>query len=93
MRIVTARVNHETNTFSPLATPLAAFNPLWGAEALAAGRGSTTAGAPGSGVISAARTIRSTTSSGRAFRCSSSVKTRNSLDLVMGKGTGGSGLQ
>ena len=43
MRIVTARVNHETNTFSPLATPLAAFNPLWGTEALAAGRGSTTA--------------------------------------------------
>ncbi|MCJ2046715.1 M81 family metallopeptidase [Methylobacterium sp. J-078] len=43
MRIVTARVNHETNTFSPLATPLAAFDPLWGAEALAAGRGSTTA--------------------------------------------------
>lgn len=43
MRIVTARVNHETNTFSPLATPLAAFNPLWGAEALAAGRDATTA--------------------------------------------------
>ncbi|POR44550.1 M81 family metallopeptidase [Methylobacterium sp. V23] len=43
MRIVTARVNHETNTFSPLATPLAAFNPLWGDAALAAGRDSTTA--------------------------------------------------
>lgn len=43
MRIVTARVNHETNTFSPLATPLAAFNPLWGADALAAGQGATTA--------------------------------------------------
>ncbi|MCJ2032937.1 M81 family metallopeptidase [Methylobacterium sp. J-068] len=43
MRIVTARVNHETNTFSPLATPLAAFNPVWGGEALAAARGSTTA--------------------------------------------------
>jgi microcystin degradation protein MlrC len=43
MRIVTARVNHETNTFSPLATPLAAFNPLWGADALAAGRGAATA--------------------------------------------------
>ncbi|TXN81501.1 M81 family metallopeptidase [Methylobacterium sp. WL8] len=43
MRIVTARVNHETNTFSPLATPLAAFNPLWGEAALVAGRDSTTA--------------------------------------------------
>jgi microcystin degradation protein MlrC len=43
MRIVTARVNHETNTFSPLATPLAAFAPLWGEAALAAGRDSTTA--------------------------------------------------
>ncbi|KQO67978.1 M81 family metallopeptidase [Methylobacterium sp. Leaf89] len=43
MRIVTARVNHETNTFSPLATPLAAFHPLWGDAALAAGRDSTTA--------------------------------------------------
>lgn len=43
MRIVTARVNHETNTFSPLATPLSAFSPLWGDEALAAGRDATTA--------------------------------------------------
>ncbi|TXM68779.1 M81 family metallopeptidase [Methylobacterium sp. WL12] len=43
MRIVTARVNHETNTFSPLATPLAAFNPLWGEAALMAGRDSPTA--------------------------------------------------
>lgn len=43
MRIVTARVNHETNTFSALSTPLPAFNPLWGADALAAGRESTTA--------------------------------------------------
>lgn len=43
MRIVTARVNHETNTFSALSTPLPAFNPLWGADALATGRDSTTA--------------------------------------------------
>ena len=43
MRIVTARLNHETNTFSPLVTPLGAFNPLWGAAALEAGRVSTTA--------------------------------------------------
>ena len=43
MRIVAARVNHETNTFSPLATPLTAFNPRWNADALTAGRGSATA--------------------------------------------------
>lgn len=43
MRIVTARVNHETNTFSPLATPLTSFNPLWGDDALAAGRDASTA--------------------------------------------------
>lgn len=43
MRIVTARVNHETNTFSPVATPLSAFSPQWGKDALAAARGSATA--------------------------------------------------
>lgn len=43
LRIVIARVNHETNTFSPLKTPLGAFNPLWGEEALAAADGSATA--------------------------------------------------
>ncbi|ACA15317.1 MlrC domain protein [Methylobacterium sp. 4-46] len=43
MRIVTARLNHETNTFSPLATPLAAFRPVWGEEARTAGTGSATA--------------------------------------------------
>lgn len=43
MRIVTARLNHETNTFSPLATPLEAFRPLWGEAARAAGTGSATA--------------------------------------------------
>ncbi|WP_336490232.1 M81 family metallopeptidase [Methylobacterium nigriterrae] len=43
MRIVTARLNHETNTFSPLATPLAAFSPLWGEAARVAGEGSATA--------------------------------------------------
>jgi len=30
---VIARFQHETNTFSPIATPLAAFNPLWGQDA------------------------------------------------------------
>jgi microcystin degradation protein MlrC len=43
MRIVTARLNHETNTFSPLATPIAAFRPLWGDAAREAGTGSATA--------------------------------------------------
>jgi len=30
---VIARFQHETNTFSPIPTPLEAFNPLWGADA------------------------------------------------------------
>lgn len=43
MRIVIARQNHETNTFSPVPTPLAAFRPLYGTEALAEARGMKTA--------------------------------------------------
>lgn len=43
MRIVIARQNHETNTFSPVPTPLAAFRPVYGAEALAQARGMKTA--------------------------------------------------
>lgn len=43
MRIVIARQNHETNTFSPVPTPLAAFRPLYGAEALAEAQGMKTA--------------------------------------------------
>lgn len=42
MRIVTARVNHETNTFSPVPTPLESFTPRWGAEARTAAEGSPT---------------------------------------------------
>lgn len=38
-RLVLARLNHETNSFSPVPTPLAAFAPKWGAEALAAADG------------------------------------------------------
>ena len=34
MKFLIARFNHETNTFSPVATPLEAFEPLYGAEAL-----------------------------------------------------------
>lgn len=33
MKILVARLNHETNTFSPIATPLASFEPLYGFEA------------------------------------------------------------
>ena len=49
MRAVIARLNHETNTFSPVPTPLAAFGagdprgPAFGADAYAAGKGSATA--------------------------------------------------
>ena len=43
MRFVVARLNHETNTFSPVPTPLASFNPRWGKDALQAGTGSRTA--------------------------------------------------
>lgn len=39
MRIVIARQNHETNTFSPLPTPLEAFRPVWGEQALGEARG------------------------------------------------------
>ncbi len=42
MRILIAQINHETNTFSPLPTPLAAFRPLYGDAALAAARGKRT---------------------------------------------------
>ena len=45
MNIVAARMNHETNTFSPVPTPLASFGPdgpTFGAQALAQARGSRT---------------------------------------------------
>lgn len=34
MKILIARLNHETNTFSPVPTPLAAFAPTYGEDAL-----------------------------------------------------------
>jgi microcystin degradation protein MlrC len=46
MRIVAARMNHETNTFSPVPTPLSAFGPdgpTFGSAALDAARGTRTA--------------------------------------------------
>src|ERR1700693_1221392 len=49
MKVVIARLNHETNTFSPLPTPLAAFGagdphgPAFGADAYTAAHGSATA--------------------------------------------------
>ena len=30
MKLVIARLNHETNAFSPVPTPLEAFEPQWG---------------------------------------------------------------
>jgi microcystin degradation protein MlrC len=43
MKIVIARMNHETNTFSPIATPLSAFDPKYGAAALQDQQGARTA--------------------------------------------------
>lgn len=46
MRIVAARMNHETNTFSPVPTPFASFGPngpTFGSAALAAARTTRTA--------------------------------------------------
>ncbi|HQQ68833.1 MAG TPA: M81 family metallopeptidase, partial [Alicycliphilus sp.] len=43
MKILIARLNHETNTFSPVPTPLAAFNPSYGEEAYRANQGMRTA--------------------------------------------------
>jgi len=46
MKVLIARMNHETNTFSPVATPLSAFGPqgpVYGADALAANLGKRTA--------------------------------------------------
>lgn len=43
MRIVVARLNHETNTFSPVPTPLESFSPHWGEGARRFGKGSRTA--------------------------------------------------
>ncbi|MEP6656544.1 MAG: M81 family metallopeptidase [Betaproteobacteria bacterium] len=42
MRFVIARLNHETNSFSPVPTPLEAFEPQWGEAAAVAARGSRT---------------------------------------------------
>jgi microcystin degradation protein MlrC len=45
MKIVAARLNHETNTFSPVATPLSAFGPdgpTFGGAACASARGTRT---------------------------------------------------
>ena len=46
MKILLARMNHETNTFSPVATPLKSFGddgPLYGQQAYAASKGTRTA--------------------------------------------------
>lgn len=43
MHIVIARISHETNSFSPLPTPLAAFDPHWGEDARRHAQGARTA--------------------------------------------------
>lgn len=43
MKFLIARLNHETNTFSPVRTPLADFEPRYGSEALAEQRDARTA--------------------------------------------------
>lgn len=43
MRILIARLNHETNTFSPVSTPLEAFAPRYGEEAYRDNKGMRTA--------------------------------------------------
>ncbi|WP_028221807.1 M81 family metallopeptidase [Paraburkholderia oxyphila] len=46
MKILIARMNHETNTFSPVATPLASFGasgPAWGEDAYRENKGMRTA--------------------------------------------------
>src|SRR6201987_3837878 len=42
MRLLIAMMKHETNTFSPVPTPLARFRPLYGEAAIAAYRGTGT---------------------------------------------------
>ena len=42
-KILIARLNHETNTFSPVPTPLAAFEPVYGEDAYRAHKGMRTA--------------------------------------------------
>lgn len=43
MKILIARLNHETNTFSPVPTPIEAFSPTYGEDALRANKGMRTA--------------------------------------------------
>ena len=46
MKVMIARLNHETNTFSPVPTPLSAFGndgPAYGAQAYAENKGKRTA--------------------------------------------------
>src|ERR1700751_1527001 len=42
MRLLIAMMKHETNTFSPVPTPLARFRPLYGEAAIRAYRGTRT---------------------------------------------------
>ena len=51
--VVIARLNHETNTFSPVPTPLEAFEPLWDKDAYQGQKGARTAMGAFLGVIDA----------------------------------------
>ena len=42
MRLLIAMMKHETNTFSPVPTPLARFGPLYGDNAICTYRGTGT---------------------------------------------------
>lgn len=43
MKLLVARLNHETNTFSPVPTPLASFSPTYGPDAYRDNKGMRTA--------------------------------------------------
>lgn len=57
MKILIARLNHETNTFSPVPTPLAAFSPTYGHDAYLANKGMRT---PMAAFIDAAEALGAT---------------------------------
>ncbi|WP_370680332.1 M81 family metallopeptidase [Comamonas sp. GB3 AK4-5] len=57
MKLLIARLNHETNTFSPVPTPLQAFNPSYGHDAYLANKGMRT---PMAAFIDAAEALNAT---------------------------------
>lgn len=57
MKLLIARLNHETNTFSPVPTPLQAFSPSYGHDAYLANKGMRT---PMAAFIDAAEVLNAT---------------------------------